>query len=229
MRNLKFENGEYYHIYNHAIEGRDLVLDRHDANRWVMDLVEFNKVESIGSLREAMRPSRHKPHTYIPSHLVTGVAETERLVDIICRCLNPNHFHLVLSQRVEGGISAFMHKLGMGYSHYYNTRYQRKGRLYQDTFKATFVTDNDYLLYLSVYTNLNDKVHQLPVRVSKELVRSSWGEYTERAEGPCDPSVILKQFRSVNEYKRFAAKSLQEMLEAKKEQKELRHIMFEFD
>ena len=66
-----------------------------------------------------------------------------------------NHYHLLLRQRVDGGISKFMQKLGTGYTMYFNTKYQRSGVLFQGVFKAIHIDEETYLTHLTRYIHLN--------------------------------------------------------------------------
>jgi len=70
-------------------------------------------------------------------------------------CLMPNHFHLLLREVRENGISEFVHKLLTGYSMYFNTRYHRKGSLFEGTFSAKHLDRDPYLKYQYAYINLN--------------------------------------------------------------------------
>ncbi len=79
----------------------------------------------------------------------------ERIVDIGAYCLMPNHVHLLLKERVGGGISKFMQKLTTGYTMYFNASYERTGSLFQGTFKAKHVDSDRYLRYLISYIHLN--------------------------------------------------------------------------
>ncbi|MBI5138868.1 MAG: transposase [Candidatus Vogelbacteria bacterium] len=212
MRNLDFVEGEYYHIYNRGTDKRSIVEDAYDSNRFVQCLKELNVKDPIGSMFE--NSFRNKD------------TSSEPLVDIVCYCLNPNHYHLLLSPHVENGIEKFMHRLGTAHTKYYNNRHKRNGVLFQGKFKAVYVADNDYLLHVSSYVNINDRVHQLGSSASK-LVRSSWDEYVLNKTGFCVKDVVLGQFKNPNEYKKFAEDSLSSMLDSKKEQRELDN--FEFD
>src|SRR3989344_9376007 len=205
MRLIKFAPGEYYHIYNRGVDHRNIVQDTADADRLLQSLIEFNSEKVTGGIYELSfikdRP-RPKP-----------------LVDLICYCLNPNHFHLLLKKIGEGGISKFMHRFIGGYSKYFNNKYKRKGTLFQGPFKAKHIADNDYLLHSSAYINLNDRVHHL---VDIELVRSSWNEFVGlRNSNICKKNDILEQFKAASEYKAFAEDSLQLMLEKRPDYKEL--------
>ena len=82
--------------------------------------------------------------------------KTERkpLVRIMADCLKPNHFHLLLEEIQENGISRFMQKLGIGYTKYFNKKYERVGPLFQGSFKAVEVKKDAQLAYLLVYINV---------------------------------------------------------------------------
>jgi len=60
-----------------------------------------------------------------------------------------------------------MKRVSGGYSYYFNKRHQRSGTLFQGPFKAKHINDNNYLLHLSGYINLNNKVHGLGDQVTK--------------------------------------------------------------
>lgn len=77
------------------------------------------------------------------------------LVAIGAFCLMPNHFHLLLTPSVEGGISKFMLKLQTGYSMYFNTKNNRTGALFQGPFKSEHADEDGYLKYLFSYIHLN--------------------------------------------------------------------------
>src|SRR3989344_7463291 len=93
--------------------------------------------------------------------------------------------------------------------------------LFQGKFKSSFVGNNEYLLHVSVYVNLNFRVHRYSGRTA-ELVRSSWDEYMGNArEEFCQKEIILGQFRNVQEYEHFAEQSLKGMVERKQLAKDL--------
>jgi len=198
MRKSEFANGEFYHIYNRGVDKRQIVLDQTDADRFIESLEDFNSVEPIGSIYE---------HSFEKNSVLSK--KSKKLVNLVCYCLNPNHYHLLLEQLVDGGIEKFLHRLGMGYSKYFNHKYQRNGALWQGRFKSVYIDDNEYLLHLSAYINLNDQTHQLGHPVSK-LVRSSWGEYLGSAKNNlCRPTMILEQFNQAKDYEEFALEALE--------------------
>jgi putative transposase len=105
----------------------------------------------------------------------------EALVDIYAYCLMPNHFHLLIREKTDGGISRFMQKLTTAYTMYFNMRYQRTGALFQGTYKASWVGNDRYLLYLISYIHLN------PVK----LIEPEW-----KNVGISDKNKVLRYLRS---------------------------------
>ena len=217
MRKFSFEQGEYYHVYNRGVDKRAIVLEDYDSVRFLQGLREFNVIEPIGSIYE---------NSFKKAQFGNLVSKSKKLVSIICYCLNPNHFHLLIKQTTENGIEKFMHRLGLGYAKYFNEKYKRSGSLFEGTFKAKHVSTNDYLQYLSVYINLNDQVHQIEGGASK-LVRSSWREYIENKKSICNKKTILNQFEGIGGYKKYCMDMLPLLIENKKLSKELKELGFE--
>ncbi len=207
-RKVAFTNGELFHVYNRGVDKRIIFTDEYDIRRFFQSMVEFNTVDPIGSLYENAF-----------SKLGGETPKSKKLVKIIAYCLNPNHFHMILEQLVDGGISEFMKRLGGGFTNYFNNKYERSGALFQGVFKDVHIDTNEYLLHISSYVNLNDRVHKLGGETPK-LVESmsSWKEYTDkRIIGICEKEIILEQFKNSNEYKEFALSSLELIIKRKEE------------
>jgi len=80
----------------------------------------------------------------------------EPLVSIGAWCLMTNHFHLLIRQEVDGGITKFMRKLGTGYSMYFNIRHERSGALFGGLFKSKLIgIDDNYMRQLFGYIHIN--------------------------------------------------------------------------
>lgn len=182
-------------------------------------MIEFNTIDPIGSL-------------YVNSFqkLSGSTAKlADRLVNIIAYCLNPNHFHFILEQLTEGGISEYMKRLGGGYTWHFNHKHDRSGALFQGRFKSVHIDSNEYLLHASAYVNLNDRVHKLSGSTAK-LVKSmsSWGEYTdESVRGVCEKEIVLGQFKNRREYEYFALDSLESIIGRKEELEDFDKLLLE--
>jgi hypothetical protein len=200
----KISVGEYYHIFNRGVDKRLIVKNNEDANRFIQSLEFFNSKEPIGSLRNVVFDKDIKK-----------VEPNHPLVEIVCYALNPNHFHLLLKEIIEGGISEFMKRLGGGYTWYFNNKNSRSGSLFQGTFKSVHIKSNEQLLHLSVYINLNWKVHQIS-GLTAGNTKSSWNEYIGKTNKHiCNKKIILEQFKSIKDYKDFAELTLREIIKVK--------------
>lgn len=218
-RKIEFVQGEYFHIFSRGVDKRDIFLDHYDLARFFQSMNEFNTIEPIGSIYEnSFRQDKKQLGS-----VAAKSDDLKKIVDIICFCLNLNHYHLILTPLVDGGIEKFMHKLGSGYVHYFNNKYKRSGSLFQGPFKAVHIDSNEYLLYVSAYVNLNDKIHKLGSDAAK-LSKSSWGEYIgEKSENFCKKDVILDQFKNKKEYKEFAGGALKVI----RENKDMKKLLFD--
>ncbi|MCX6739169.1 MAG: transposase [Candidatus Parcubacteria bacterium] len=220
MNREPFTENEFYHVYNRGVDGRGIFSDDFDSFRFLESLKVFNDEAPSGSIYEQ---SFNKDVA-----LLGGLTpKPKKLVNIVAYCLNPNHFHLILEQISEKGISEFMKRVGGGYTTYFNVREKRKGSLFMGTFKSRHISTNEYLLHVSAYVNLNDRVHQLG-GLTPKLIRSSWTEYTGVVEESfCKKDIILGQFKNKEEYKEFAEDALLLMLERKKTEREESYLMIE--
>jgi len=142
-RKFNFSIGEFYHIYNRGNDKRSIFLDNNDKKRFIKLLILCNSLKPVKiadlSLGVTLR----------------NLKNDENLVDIGAYCLMPNHFHLLVKERMENGISIFMKKLSTGYSMYFNKKNERTGKLFEGVFKATHVDNDEYLKYLFAYIHLN--------------------------------------------------------------------------
>jgi len=211
MRKQPLITGEYYHIYNRGVDKRKIFLSDKDYFRFLTSMKEFNQVDPIFSLYWHNQQKRKQD---------VGVGHLQKLVEIVCYCLNPNHIHLILKQLIKNGISEFMKRLGGGYTNYFNHHYKRSGVLFQGKFKSVHIKKNPYLLYLSAYVNRNYFIHGYGDDSSWPY--SSFWDYTgKRNSGICDMNVILDQFKNKNEYREFAQENALHLKEKKETEKYL--------
>ena len=167
-------------------------------------MVAFNTVKPVGSLYNADR---------IKNDIFEKAANSEKLVEIIAYCLNMNHYHLILRQVADNGISEFMKRLGGGYTYYFNEKYEKSGSLFQGKYKSKHIADDIYLKHISIYVNLNYKVHKYRGPTSISFYSSSWSDYIDdkslnKKYKICSKDIILNSFKSINDYKKFAMEAL---------------------
>ena len=210
MRKIKLAKGEIYHVFNRGVDKRNIFMDKEDVERFFHCMLVFNSIELTGSLYE--------------QSFLKKKTKSKPLVRFIAYNLLPNHFHFVLEQTTEEGISKFMKRLQGGYSWYFNNKYKRSGSLVQGPFKSKYIDSNEYLLHVSVYVNLNHQIKPLGDQVAK-WGKSSWDEYVNFEKLSLNfcakKDIVLEQFKSKEEYKKFALSSLEDIRFNKEKYKEL--------
>lgn len=84
-----------------------------------------------------------------------GISRPKTFVSIGAYCLMKNHPHLVVQEKEEGGITAFMRKLGTAYTMYFNRKHGRIGNLMVKPFRSKHIEDDRYLRRVIQYVHLN--------------------------------------------------------------------------
>ncbi|MFH1178383.1 MAG: transposase [bacterium] len=139
---------EFFHLTGRGVEKRNIVLDDSDRLRFLHDLYAFNDLNPVENYglpgRRGERPKRHL------------------LVHVHAFCLMLNHYHLLVSETVENGISLFMQKLNMGYTKYFNERYERSGALWQGKYRKVHIARGAHFLYMPFYIHLNPLDYIMP-------------------------------------------------------------------
>jgi len=201
MRKVQFQNDYFYHIYNRGIDKRNIFMDEKDYIRFLRSMRELNTskvVESLYRLNQIRR--REAKLLRFETNRRSLASSDEPLVEFIAYCLNPNHFHIMVRQSAEQGITKFMHKLSTAYTKYFNNKYNRSGSLFQETYKATQVKTDEYILYLSAYINGNSEIHK--IAKAKNYQWCSYPDYLGKRKGVlCKKNIILKDFQNIGEYK----------------------------
>ncbi|MBI2450134.1 MAG: transposase [Candidatus Nealsonbacteria bacterium] len=155
MKRVIFAKDQIYHVYNRGVEKRNIFLDDKDYFRFIHNLFEFNDEKPAENIyyKQPMLQSQ-KIQSYEASPRKINMPR-KLLVEIMAFCLMPNHYHLLLRQKQDRGITRFMQKLGTGYSMYFNQKHERTGILFQGPFKAILVDRETYFYYLPYYIHFN--------------------------------------------------------------------------
>lgn len=190
FRTIPFVNGEYYHIYNRGLQ-KEVFTETRSCSHFIQTLFYYQ-----------IQNPKPKFSLYRKSSLF-NLDPSKRIVEIICYCLMPNHYHLLLKQNTHGGVSEFMRKISDSYTKYKNTKFNRRGPLFQGMFKAVLVESEEQLLHLSRYIHLNPIVSKLV----KDLKLYPWSSDLTYLGLVNNPQIakeeILQFFKSPADYQKF--------------------------
>lgn len=193
-----FACGQFYHIYNRGVAKQAIFNDTNDHLRMLSTFSFYLEKDVRIRYSFIQKEELNKMLSKMP---------TQPLVQICAYCLMPNHFHLILRQIVENGISEFMRKTLNSYTRYFNTKNDRVGSIFQGKFKAVLVESDEQLLHLSRYLHLNAYVAELVKSIS-EYPWSSYKQYlnneSNRLCTPIDLSGVGNYREFVEDYAGYA-------------------------
>lgn len=159
--------------------------------------------------------------------LIRQEKELDKLVEIICFVLMPNHFHLMLRQTADGGITTYLRHMTNSYTKFINTKYHRPGPLFQGEFKAVRIDTDEQLMHVSRYIHLNPYVSSV-VR-EKDLRSYSWSSlpvYLGKLVIPyLSPGIVLNHFSSKQPYEAFVF----DHADYAKKLEQVKHLLIEKD
>lgn len=168
MRKVSFVSGEFFHLYNRGNSKQEIFLDEEDYKRFIKFLYLSNSEKNV-RFRDDI----------IAKHIdAFDFDKGKTLVNIGAYVLMPNHFHLYIlapkpclgeEEEVESelnNVAKFMLKLCTSYSKYFNKKYGRTGKLFEDKFKSVHIVTETQAKYLFSYIHLN------PIK----LIQSDWKE-----------------------------------------------------
>ncbi len=134
--------GDIKHVFNRGVNKINIFNNDTDRQRFIECLYKFNN-KDVALRSEAEDFFKNPP------------PQEEKIVEILKWTLIPNHFHLLLYEVTEGGITEFMKRLGNGYTKYYNIKNERSGYLFQNTAKMILLENNRQFLYIPYYLDMN--------------------------------------------------------------------------
>ena len=185
---------EFYHLINRGVDKKITFPEDSDCVRFMHDLYVFNDVTNVDS--------NHRFHEFQSQHV------RRPLVEIHAFCLMPNHYHILVSELEDNGISFFMRKINMGYAKYFNEKYDRSGVLWQGTFKRIRIERDAHFLYIPYYIHLNplDLTHPEwrdgsisdMTSAMEYLKKYRWSSFLDYLGQKNFPSIITKEILSEN-------------------------------
>lgn len=210
-----------YHVVNRGVDKRKIFLDEADYSRFIHDLFEFNDVEPVLNFGRYFAARSNPALIDVGRQSISRGKEKRKprrlLVEVLAFCLMPNHYHLLLKERVVEGIPLFMKKLGGGYAKYFNIKYERTGTLFERRYKAILIKSDAHFLHIPYYIHLNPLDLRFPewrngeLKNRREAVKFlenyRWSSYPDYIGKKNFPSVtqrefLLRFFKGSGEYKK---------------------------
>jgi putative transposase len=186
---------EFFHVLNRGVMGHVIFPQTGDYIRFIHDMYIFNDVKPANNTTSSLAS---KP-PYTPD-------VRNRLVDIHGWCLMNNHYHLLLSERVEGGMVRFMRKVNIGYAKYFNEKYKRHGYVFQGKTKKIPILKDGHFNHILHYIHLNpldylkgaelwrERTLKNAVKAEEYLAQYRWSSYQDYIGKSNFPSIVTMNF-----------------------------------
>ena len=210
MRVEPFGVDSYVHAVKRGARGLPITDDDFDRQRFVRSLFYMND-EYVDDNWD--RPNSDKTFGR-PSSWPRG----KPLVDVIAFTLMPNHLHLLLREIRDGGVSAFMQKLGQSMSNHHNEKYKQHGSLFQGSYRSRTIGTDMYLRYVSAYIMVKNVFELYPhggLKAASAHFEDAWNwsigypysslaHYAGTPNPAISKNVVEEMFPTGHSYKNFA-------------------------
>lgn len=200
IRKVVFRNNEIYHVFNRGLDRRSIFTEKNEFER-VQKLIKFYRHKDIPIRFSQVN---HQP-IEVREKILKDLYKSERVVDILGYCMMPNHFHFLLKQMKDKGISTFIANVTNAYTRYFNTKHERAGNLFEGVFKAVYIETEEQLIHVSRYIHLNPVASS--IIPDEELENYRWSSYPEyldlSKEEISQKELILSMFKSARDYREF--------------------------
>lgn len=157
-RKILFANNHIYHVFNRGVHKSTIFQHDSDYRYWEMLLYwcanyDYPYSTYLNRLQE-FKQTRNSKDNFIQL-FDQKYKYPHPLVEILAYVEMPNHYHLVLEQVSDDGISRFMQKLSTAFTMYINAKYDFSGSLFQGKFQAVFVDTDEQLIQVLRYVLRN--------------------------------------------------------------------------
>lgn len=219
-RKVPLVTKEVYHSLNRAVGSQRIFYHQADYLRFTEVTNYYRFVKPQLSYSHYLDLPKELREQYLQAHL-----KKPQIVEIIAFCVMPNHFHFLLKQKIDNGISDFLRNLQNSYASYFNKKSTRSGGVFQSMFKAVRVEDNRQLIHVSRYIHLNPtSAHLVRIDDLEAYEWSSLGNYIGgRKYDFVSPGLVLELFKSKKEYLKFVL----DQADYQRRLQDIKHLLLE--
>ncbi len=150
-RKIVLAKGEIYHVFNRGVARMPIFTTVREHKHFI-EMVEYCHFATTPLSFSNYKKQRKERRDEILQSLYR---ENNTYVEIVAFCLMPNHYHFIVKQMKENGISKFIGNIQNGYGKFFNMKHNRTGPVFQPSFHAVRVETDEQLLHVSRYTHLN--------------------------------------------------------------------------
>jgi len=220
MPKTKIAINEHYHIYNRGNNKQNIFFEERDYIRFLFLILHFQGGDTVYNIgRHVSNYVRHRMF-----NIDFGEVSKNKKVELLAFALMPNHFHFILKEKEQGGISKYLQRIQNSYTKYINTKNKKIGHLFQGPYQSVHIASNEQLLHLSAYIHRNPREIKKWKDKEDTFPWSSFIDYVKenRWEKLLSTELLLNQFKKQEEYKNFVDESGTKLCLEEKEMLDIR-------
>lgn len=217
-----YENGGIYHVYNRGVNKQTVFTDK-DCFTYFLKLLNHAQRFNTAPTHHSQKVAAYGVDSFLlldnsadlnlrdlenRGHGNGSALKKSIPIKLHAYCLMPNHFHFLLEQLVDGGISFYVRRVLTSYSKTFNSRFNRTGPLWEGRFKAKQIEDDYSYLQVIRYIHLNP-FHSGKTQV-EDLSAYPYSSYHEAVGQPrrkifpiCDHKFLRGLIPATSQYKEF--------------------------
>lgn len=200
-RNLILATNEIYHVFNRSIAKENIFSSRINFRK-AKEIVEFYRFP------QKLRLSKFKTLTKdLKNDHLLAMRSQSPLIEIYAFSLMPNHYHFLVKQLLDNGLTRFVSNFQNSFAKVFNIKNDRDGALFQNSFKAKRIETDEQFIHVSRYIHLNPvTAYLIKFNELKDYPLTSFSNYVY---GNKDLFVNIKfllgMFKSTEDYIKFVA------------------------
>jgi len=221
MARVVLVNNEIYHIYNRSIEHRPVFTHYREYSRALLCLDFYRSQNPLLSLSKVLLLEINLRNDFLAK--LRSLANYR--VDFLGFSFMPNHFHFLIRQNYDNGISRFMSDFCNSYTRYFNIKNKRVGPLFQGIFKAKRIETDQQLIHVNRYIHINPVVSCIIKESALDsYLWTSLPEYLGNSDrNICETETILNYFSSKKAFWKFT----HDLIDYGKRLEAIKHLIIE--
>ncbi|MFQ5452019.1 MAG: transposase [Candidatus Paceibacterota bacterium] len=212
--------GQFYHIFNKSVAAENIFTRARTISR-VLSLIDFYRFpvqisySLYNSLSANLKNIRQK-----------AIYSSAPVVLILAFAIMPSHYHFLVKQLVDGGISSFISNFQNSFAKFYNIKYKREGSVFKARFKAVRIESEEQLVHVSRYIHLNPVTsYLLDIEELGQYSRTSFTTYmNNKVYKLVETETIMRQF---NNKRDLYGKFVQDQSDYQRKLHEIKSLTFD--
>ena len=221
-RKVVLANDEIYHVVNRGVNYQNIYEHKRDYKRALISIKFYQYDRLPLSLSHFLNLNKDEQQEIFKSIK----KKSKKMVDIFAYCLMPNHFHLLVKQKIDNGISKYLSNFQNSYTKYFNLSKKRTGHLFQGQFKAVRIEIEEQFIHVARYIHLNPFTSYI-VKDFEDLKKYPWSSLPEYLNisnyDICEKKELLAHFDTLKEFKKHIIDQQNYLEEINK----IEHLTFE--